>query len=49
MMHDDCDWAIVGECDYCHHRTNPSNMIVIHKHMFCDDECAELWKNEQKK
>lgn len=43
MRHENCDWAIAGECDYCGHRTNPDNMLVSHGHEFCDEECKAAW------
>lgn len=48
MIHEDCDWAVAGECDYCGHRTNPDNLMIVfgHRGTFCDEECAEGWRRE---
>ena len=48
-IHEDCDWAVAGECDYCGHRTNPDNMITCYGRTFCDEECLEEWKKENGK
>ena len=48
MRHEHCDWAIAGECDFCGHRTSPSNLLVCHGHEFCDEECKAGWEREHK-
>ena len=49
MIHEDCDWAVAGECEYCGHRTNPDNMITCYGRSFCDEEGLEAWKKENGK
>lgn len=49
MVHNNCDWAIAGECDFCGHRTNPDNMLTCYKHSFCDEECMREWKAQEDK